>query len=170
MFTKIATVVTFCDREVQFWSFVAACIWIFLYEKVQSRLIFLFFRLGYIKFSLFASSVGEICVLHRYGTYLLRCSVLWRAAGRRAKSPKCRKVSFPFISSKLYSTGSICGDGVVKTQKRGIFCPEIWHFLRNNYVIFAGRNSRFNRIFRGVFWKFPTCGSSILSEKRTNFE
>ena len=93
MFTKIATVVTFCDREVQFWSFVAAYIWIFLYEKVQSRLIFLFFRLGYIKFSLFASSVGEICVLHRYGTYLLLCSVLWRAAGRLAKSSKCRKVS-----------------------------------------------------------------------------
>ena len=105
MFTKIATVVTFCDREVQFWRFVAACIWIFLYEKVQSRLIFLFFLLGYIKFSLYASSAGEICVLHRYGTYLLRCSVLWQAAGRRAKSPKCRKASFPFISSKLYSPG-----------------------------------------------------------------
>lgn len=115
MFTKIVTVLYFCDREVQFWSFVAACIWIFLYEKVQSRLIFLFFRLGYIKFSLFASSAGEICVLHRYGKYLLRCSALWRAAGRRAKSPKCRKVSFLLISSKLYSTGSICSDGVEKT-------------------------------------------------------
>ena len=170
MFTKIATVVTFCDREVQFCRFVAACIWIFLYEKMQSRLIFLFFRLGYIKFSLFASFAGEICVLHRYGTYLLRCSVLWRAAGRRAKSPKCRQVSFPLISSKLYSTGSIGSDGVEKTKKIGSFCPKNRHFLRNNYVIFAGWNSRFNRIFRGIFWKFPTCGSSILSEKRTNIK
>ena len=63
-------------------------------RRCKVALFFLFFRLGYIKFSLFASSAGEICVLHRYGTYLLRCSVLWRAAGRRAKSPKRRKAGF----------------------------------------------------------------------------
>ena len=66
MFTKVATVVAFCDREAQFWRVVVACTWIFLYEKGQSCLVFLFFLLrSLLNFLLFASSAGKICVLHR---------------------------------------------------------------------------------------------------------
>ena len=112
MFTKIAHVVAFCDREVQFWRVVAAytrfshmkkgkvalfsC---FLLRLLLNFFIVCVFREGNLRFAPLCSA-------------LLRCFVLWRAVGRRAEPFKCRKVSFPLIGFKPCSTGSIGGDGV----------------------------------------------------------
>ena len=75
MFTKIATVVAFCDREVQFWRVVVACTWIFSYEKGQSWPYFLVFSLRLLlNFLLFASFAGEICVLHRCAAHYFAVS------------------------------------------------------------------------------------------------